>query len=374
MDSLKILSFGGISNTNPPRSIRNNDLADAVDVDINDAGNILERLGASAQPILTLPVAAAYTAHNGTTYLVSEGGLNRLNPDLSLTPIAPCRASAFADQEDYLFTNDGLMVYGDQAHSLDIPAALPPQVSVIPGNWPAGRYSVVATNSNASGLMTAASQLISLDLPENSALAIQPTPVAGYTAQVWLTEAYGDEKTGGEVFYNSVDGSVLPELFLNADKFPGGYGIEWFDSRLFLAQHHAQHSVIYYSHRHHYHLFDLAENYFIIPDVIYDMRATATALVLAGESGIYAYDGQSLSILADYGCPDGRPIAKLPDQDALLIHSKRGVCQFPNFKNLTEKKVSLPAGSQCSTHIVHQRGMQQFVALNNGGDAFNIHY
>lgn len=373
MRSLEILQFGGIQNTNPPRSIPNNALADAVDVDINDAGNVLERLGADALPALSLPVEAAYTAQNGVSYVVSNDVLHRLNPDFSLTAIHPCTARAFADQDDYLFTNDGLMVYGDQAATIAIPVAPTPEVTVIPGSGPSGLIAATVTYQNDSGLMTAASPIVRAVLYDDSDILVTPQPT-GLTANIWLTETYNDPKTGGEVFYNTADGSILPEIFLGADAFPGGHCIEWFDSRLFLAQQiNANLSVINFSHRDHYHLYDLAQHYFIIPDTIHDMKATESALVLAGESGIYAYDGQSLSVLANYGCPAGRSIVKLPGLDALLIHSKRGFCQFPDFKNLTEKKVSLPAGSHCSTHIVHQRGMQQVVALHNGGEAFNKH-
>lgn len=375
MSSLKIESFGGISNTNPPRSIRDNDLADAADVDINDAGNVLERLGASAAPILAAPISSAYNTIDGTVYLVSDGYLCRLNRDMTLFQFRPSKAIAFADKDDYLFTNDGLMVYGDTALSLEIPLAPEPALSIIAGNWPAGIYLVVVTYQNESGLMTGSSRPIRVDLPENSAIDVSTAFFEGFTAQVWMTEAYDDAKTGGEVFYNSVDGSVLPELFLGADKFPGGYLIEWFDSRLYLAQPiNDNHTVLLFSHRHHYHLYSLSKNYVVVPDKVHYLRATESAIVMACENGIYAFDGINLMQLANYGCPQGRSIARLPEGNALLIHSKRGTCQYPDFKNLTYRKVSLAAGSHCSTHIVHQRGMRQFVALHNGGDPFNKHY
>lgn len=112
---MQIANFLGIHNTNPPRSIPDAALSDAVNVDITDSGAILSRPGITSA--LALAISSAYACSAGA-FLVSDGTLYRINPDLSLTELAASTATAFADHGDIVFTNDGLMINGATVHDL----------------------------------------------------------------------------------------------------------------------------------------------------------------------------------------------------------------------------------------------------------------
>lgn len=367
---MKITSWLGIHNTNPPRSIPDNALADAVDVDIDDAGVLLRRPGYGIS--VAAVVESSYQTRDGVAYLVGAGRLSRVTDGLEWVDIAACDAREFADDGEYLFTSDGLMVFNNTAVNLKIPPPAPPIVSLAAGNLPAGRYLITATQISPDGLMSGAAAVTTVELHAPGGIVINPVADPGYRAVVWMTEATGD-KTGGEVFYSQQDGSILPEIFINASGFPDAVKqLEYFDGRLCAAVPFDGHTAIYFSERNHFHLFNAAENFVVVPGHIQHMKATKDALLVGTAAELYATDLLQLTRLADYGVPAGRSMAVHPDNGQVYIHSNRGVCVAMPFQNLTDKVCFLPPGAHCSTHFVHQRGIQQFIALHDGEvTAFN---
>lgn len=110
-----IQSFLGIHNTNPPRSIPDAALVDAVNVDLTDSGAVLRRRNFTQA--LSSPISAAYS-DDEIACLVSEGVLYRIADDLRLIELAPSQATDFCVHGGVLFTNDGLMVVDDVVHDL----------------------------------------------------------------------------------------------------------------------------------------------------------------------------------------------------------------------------------------------------------------
>lgn len=367
---MQIRSFLGERNVSPPRSIPDNALASALDVDIDNAGILLQRPGYTLSQ--STPITAAYTTYDGISYVVSGDKLYRVGTGLLLTEITDTNATEFCDYSRYLFTNDGLQVHDGTVIDLNVPTPLKPTITATAGSLPAGTYSALVTNISPDGLISGVSPVTSINLPSGGGITVTPIVYAGFTTKVWMTEAYDDERTGGEVFYDA-NGARLPEMSVNSDSFPDAADkMEFFDSRLCVTRQFGAHTVLWFSHRNHFHLFDRAEGFVIVPGNIECMKAISSALVIATSTEIYATDLLVLTKVADYGVPPGRSMAKMPDSDSILVHTNRGECSYPPFQNLTDKKVSHPPGLNCSVAIVHQRGIQQFVALNDGeGTAFN---
>lgn len=365
-----IKSFLGERNVSPPRSIPDNALAAALDVDIDNAGILLQRPGYGLAQ--SVSITAAYTTYDGISYIVSGGTLCRVGEGLSLTGTTDTNATEFCDYSRHLFTNDGLQVHDGVVVNLNVPTPLIPTLTATAGALPAGTYSALVTNISPDGLMSGVSPIVSINLPSGGGITVTPNIDAGFTPKVWMTEAYNDERTGGEVFYDA-SGAILPAMSVNSDSFPDAADkMEFFDSRLCVASQFGSYTVLWFSHRNHFHLFDRAAGFVVVPGKIECMKALSSALVIATSTEIVATDLLSLTKVADYGVPTGRSMVKLPDSDSLLIHTHRGECSYPPFQNLTDKKVSHPPGLNCSVAIVHQRGIQQFVVLNDGeGAAFN---
>jgi hypothetical protein len=359
-----ISNFLGIRNTSPIRSIPNNALIDAIDVDIDDVGVLTQRNGYELVKSLA-SATSAYATFDQTGYIVANGILNRLDADLNLIPLTPSTAINFADFGKVLFTNDGLKIQDDHVKDLKIPVpdtAL--SLSIAAGDWPAGDYAAMYCYRNTStGLEGPSSEAASITIPMNSTVIIAPVPsVAGYTPVVYMTEA------GGSVFYDS-NGIQLNPTQILANSFPFGVThVAFFDTRLFIALPLANGSTILrYSAPFEHHLFDYVNDYVIIPGEIRALMPAQDALIIGTDCAIHAYSG-SLTRLADYGVPRGRAFTKAPDSSVKMF-TNRGVCTALPFENLTEKKALFAPGQQCSTALVLQDGIQKFVTLSDGSGA-----
>ena len=361
-----INSFFGVRNLSNDRSIPDNALTRAVDVDIDDAGIILRRQGYQ----YTLPISnvtSAYTTLAGDSYVVSSGVLSRIDDGLVPHALAPSTATSFCDSGKVLFTNDGLKVQNDRVTDLNLPPAdnVPLTLTTAPGDWPAGTYSAVYTYSGASGLEGPAGAVASVTIAEGRVvLAAHPPQLSGYTTTVYITEA------DGTVFYAADDRSIDPDI-MSSDVFPvGGTTIAWFNSSLYVGMPQANGStIIGYSLPFKPHLFDWAAKYIIIPGDVRAMYGRTEGLVICTDAAILLYDGAALITLASYGVPAGQTIAPSADGATILIWSNHGVLTFPPFTNQTEDKCSLPAGKHAAVATVVRDGIEQLIILTDGQSA-----
>lgn len=368
-----INGFNGIHNTVSARQIADNDLYDAVDVMLNNDKALLSRPGYELAQVIALQ--SAYTCADGTTYLVSNDRLLRADGINNLVDLAECHANEFCDQSETLFTQDGLMVHDGKVTALTIPAPPAPVVTLTNGDLPAGLYNVVATYVNLHGLMSGASPVVTVKLSAPGGFRVDVPPLTDFRSEIFITDVFasdpGEPLTGGEVFYSQSTGMALDPLFIGADSYPAQPDkIAWYDSKLFVSELFDGYTAVYYSKRLHYHLWDYASDFFIIPGQVLTMIGTDSALLLGTATELYAYDGNALTRLCDYGVVSGRPFARHPTTKTMYIHTTRGICTFP-FANLTEDRLSLPTGSLCSTAVIHCDGIVQFIALHNGGANFN---
>lgn len=355
-------SFLGIRNTSPVRSIPDNALSAANDVDIDDVGILTRRNGYNRVATYT-NVTSAYSTRDKTAYVVSNGILSRVGDDFSLTPLVASTATAFTDYGKVLFTNDGFRVQDNKVVDLTFPAPPPtaPLVVITSGNWPAGQYSVTyCYRDNDDGLEGASSPITTVTLADNQMILVDPVPTyADYTPIVYMTDA------GGSVFYDS-NGVQLRDAQILASPMPlGSPAIAFHNSSLWVASPQSNGTtVINFSTPFFYHLYDFVANYIIVPGEVRAMQTLPEGLLIGTDSAIYLYN-EALNILANYGVPKGHPFVRTPD-NRVKIFSVRGVCEAMPFVNFTETKALFAPGVQCSTALVDQNGIQKFVALSDG--------
>jgi hypothetical protein len=364
-----INSFIGLYNKENPRSIPDNALASAIDVDLSDAGVLTQRPGyALTQSISN--ITSAYTTFEGESYLVAGGLLYRVLSDLSLANLGACNATAFADDKNVLYTSDGLRVIGNEVRSLNFTfPRFPPVLTATTGSLPAGWYSASYTFVSPSGLESSSAPVETLELMNPGGIAITTdSPPAGYTVRTYLTEA------GGTVYQDASGMPLGIEQAQSSSPFPENTEqIAWYESSLYAGQClDDKRSIVWWSQSLHPHLFARDSDYFIVQGQLRALMPTLQGLVVATSEAIYVWSEGALTPLTSYGTPPGRPLARLPD-GSVRIFSNRGVICFPNFENLTEKKVSFPAGSQVSTAIVESDGIQRMVTLSDGlGNTWNV--
>jgi hypothetical protein len=364
---MEIRSFLGIRNTNPVRSIPDNALSDAVNVDIDDVGIVSRRNGYGISIGFT-NITSAYSTLDQTAYVVADGILYRVLEDLSPIPIVNSIADQFDDFGKVLFTNDGFRIENDVAVNIKLPVANnPPELTLTSGELPEGIYSAAYCYRSATGLESGSSPIATIKLESIGGIIVTaPTPPAGFTTKVYLTEA------NGTVYYDT-DGIQLNPVQILADPYPDNVDlVAYHDSRLWCSQPLTTgQTVIWFSYPFHQHLFDAQKNYMIIPGLVLAMASAGSVLLIGTDSAIYAYD-TGLQLLAGYGVVSGRPFTKSVD-GTVMIHTKRGVCRAMPFENLTERKALFAPGIQCSTAIVDQDGISKFVVLTDGsGVPYNV--
>jgi hypothetical protein len=355
---MQINSFLGERSVIGSRSIPDNAVSVAKDIYLDDAGVFIQRPGYALSKII--PVSASYTTQERETYIISDGILYHAVEGLVLVEIGACSATEFCDFSKYLFTNDGKQVFADTMVDINLPA--PTFAPEIIGTVDGDNYVAAYTWINGDGLESALSPAIGFK--SDGAHIVIPHSRPGCTVRVYSTSA------GGEVFYD-VDGKpLLPELMAANAGFTGGGKVEIFDSRLFSTEQFKGHTVVWYSQRYHWHLFDKANDYFVIPGQVEAISATDSALFIGTDSAMYAYDGNNLTKLANYGVVPGRSVAKQTGSqgqqaNTLLINTKKGICKAFPFEPLTEKRVAPKKISHCASTIVKTDGVDQFIVLHD---------
>lgn len=358
-----INAFKGIHNTVSSRDIPDDALADAINVDLTDSGAVLKRFGSELSS--SIAITSSFSTQNERGFIVSGGVLKEVNADLSLSNLSSSTATEFTEWGNVIFTNDGLRIDGQSVVNLKLPnPATQLTVTTTSGDLPEGKYSFTYTYRSGT-LESGSGPIVTIDVPENGGVYVSPPEqISGYEAVIYMTDC------NGTVYFDKY-GVQLPEVYQLAESFPVCQKIAFHNNRLYCSEYLATgQTVIRFSHVYYFHLFDFLVNTIIVPGEVRSMMSTGEYLIIATDSEIYAYNG-TLSLLANYGVPEGKSMVKRPD-GSIVIYSKRGFCSAMPFQSLTEKRVSLPTGDHCVLAYLNRRGMNQVVALHNGDStAFN---
>ena len=166
------------------------------------------------------------------------------------------------------------------------------------------------------------------------------------------------------------DGEDLDVLF---GTLPVGADvIQFWGGRMYAAQYFPgmNQTAVWVSEPMGFHLFNLDSGFFLMPGRVLMLAPHDKALIVGTDSHIYAYDGQKLDDLADYGVVPGQHWAE--DNDQTYFWTARGVCSALPFTNLTEKQISVAPGLRAGGCIVNSGGQKRYVAvLQQGGVPFN---
>ena len=254
----------GIRNQNPIRSIPDNALSDATDIDIEDVGILTQRRGnVFSKPI---SITTGYSTIDQAGYIVTGGVLYRVLPDLSTIPIVNSTATEFCDFGKVLFSNDGFRIEDDIATDLKIPISdNPPSLSITSGNLPAGTYRAMFCYRSSTGLEGGSSPAGSVTLTSIGGVAVEPiVPPSGFTVNIYMTDA------DGTVFYDN-NGIQIKPIQVLAESFPANAEqIAFYDRRLFISESLSNGTtVIRFSKPYYFHIYDFATDYIIIQELFY---------------------------------------------------------------------------------------------------------
>jgi hypothetical protein len=253
----------------------------------------------------------------------------------------------------------------------------------------AGAYHVVLTATDVRGLESGNSDVASLTVTAGGAITVSAIPtVAGATINVYVT------RPNGTVFYlaatNAVGAVTITTIsnlgrelpFWNYTE-PRGDSPAFFQGRIYCSEVFPalDQSIVWRSKPLHYHHFEPSEEAFAVPGQTLLLAATSTAatsgtgfekgsLIIGTERAVWAYDGETLMQISDYGVVPG--FHDSSDGDNLYFWTLRGLCRAMPFENLTESTVSVPPGLSAGGMVLEIDGMRRYiVALNKGGAAYN---
>lgn len=384
---IAIRSFRGLNNTADPVRLGLAWLTRADNIDITDSGGIQCRAGFSLH-VPGAPTAMYATRDESRLYVVEDGELRQVLDDLTPRPLASglgreVHWSEINDQVLYASSDAAGIVTADSAVlPWRVPVPAEPRVAAVPGGQlPAGPYRVCSTFLLADGRETPASSAAEITVEQGAHLQIDGIDqLSGARARVYVAPAgstvfqlaLGD--AGPSAAWAAGPEALGQELVTDGlDALPMGVGpIAVWRGRVFAAQYlpEQDQSVVWRSEPLAPHLWNLSEGFFMVPGRVLALAPHDAALVVGTDKALHAYTPDALVRLADYGTVRGLPWAE--DGNRLLIWTQRGLCQFPEFTNLTERRVSVAPGTHAAAAVLELDGQVRFAAcLHAGGNPFN---
>lgn len=385
-------SFTGLNNVTDPLRLGLAALVQADNINITETGAIEKRTGYSLA-LLGAMTGAYATVDQQRLYFVDAGSLKAMTGRTSAvtikTGLTATQPMAWTEiNRTVYFTNgvdSGFIEPDNSVGAWAWPVPAMPRLSASTGRLDAGLYRVCFTYTLPDGSMTGAGMADELVLSEKSALQIQDIPqLPGCKTNVYIAPAnstvfqYAGSPTGATTGWNSAPDALGADLLagLHSPLPQGITCIAAWRSRIYAAQHFgsAGQSVVWFSQPLGFHLFALDTDFFMVPGQITFLGATTEALIVGTDSRIYAYDGNTLVVLAEYGAPAGQHTA--PDGGRLLFWTHRGLCAALPFANLTSARVSFAPGAKAGGALIEQDGQRRYVACvqPNGQAAYNAHF
>jgi hypothetical protein len=369
METVK--SFFGLNNISNPLRLGMKWLARADNVNVSDTGAVQKRDG------YTKTISGAFTSAFSTfdfarMYLV-EGLTLKAMTGQSVLAIKSLQSSAlmyWAEINNQVFYNNGVdtgIVLSDNAvipWSWPMPDA--PRLAAVTGNLPAGLYRVLCTQRLADGRETGGSEIVEIDLLEGQSLQISniPTGATVYIAPANSTVFQSIGTPSSATVWNSSPDMLGVDL-LNGQLSPLPQGvtvIQAWKGRMYAAQHmpEADQTVLWVSQPLGFHLFDLDTDFVLIQGKVLMLAAHDDALIVGTDKRIYAYDGNTIVTLAEYGVAPGQHASK--DDTRILFWSNRGLCAALPFVNLMESRFLAEPCESAGGALIQRGSSRRYVA------------
>lgn len=388
--------FRGLNNKQDPLRLGLSWLTEAVNVVVTDSGAVQKRRG-FAQVHPCAATSAFATEDEQRLYVAADGWVSQWDGQ-ALQPLLVVGAADVHwcefNQQVYVRGQDAAGILSESGEVLpwrwDVPPV--PVLSVggaAQGLLPAGQYSVRLTEQLPDGRETGAGDFNAIDLPEGSSLQVLVPPMlpgvpVPAVFHVYVAPAnstvyqWAGRMQAGRFVWNLPAHHLGRELTTaHCAPLPAGGGpVAMWRGRMFagLDFPQEQQSAIFFSQPLAPHLWALDSDFFLVKGAVLALAAHDAGLVVVTDKALYLYDGERMTALTSYGGVAGHSWAVDREHPArrLLIWTQRGLCQFPEFANLTERRVSLPAAEAAGAGVLHQRGQTHFIAsLQGAGQAFN---
>lgn len=387
----RIDRFKGLNNVSDSLRLSLGWLSVADNINITETGAIEKRPGYSR--VRAGAFTGSYSTFDFSRMYVVDGGSLQAISSISMVPVTlktglSTKEMFWTELNDQVFFNNGvdcgIILQDNTVIDWYWSEPVAPNIIAVTGKLAAGSYQARITYTLPDGRETGASESAEITLGEGQAIQLSNIQqIAGYRANVYIAPAnsavyqFAGSTSSSSFGWNASPDNLGADLLTNMyDPIPLGSDViqEW-KGRIYAAQYVApeNQSVIWFSQPMATHLFNLNSDYFMVPGHVLMFASTKAGLIIGTDTRIYAYDGQRLEQIADYGVVPGQHCAK--DGEQIIFWTTRGVCKALPFTNLTERQVSVAPGVQAGGTIVSSGGQKRYVvALHQGGAAFNKHF
>jgi len=375
---VKQTGFAGINNVLKPENTPPEFLKEAVNVDIDKAGNIHKRDGYS---LVSAGNYQSIWANGDLCYAVKDNDLIRINADYTESTLKPdTGALDFTELNGLIyFTSDtanGVIDNGVvREWGIDIPN--PPTLSKVSGLLPAGDYQVTYTWIRPDGMESGAPVASVITVPDSSGISVT-IPVSGYDARVYAsnhngTELFysGDSQSGMKFFITSVSKLSNPLKMFNLARAPYGETPAYFKGRVYICDGNS----VWYSEPLQYEHFNLDSNYLDMEHKVIGLMPVDDGMWIATEGGLYfAFGTNPFNLMLKEaavmvkGTNAVIPMSYLKQSTGyfVAITTDKGVFLLGNTGycgNLTSTNLSLEKASTGTAEFVEQSGANQYISI-----------
>jgi hypothetical protein len=354
----------------PPGALRN-----AVNVDIDRSGKLRLRKGYEK-------VHGGVDTHSGWscelwTLFVQAGVLHKLNDDDTAEALMPVQGElCYLYFNRVVYFSDGVKAYKllDDGSIVNWGVApLPvPQLQATSGLLDEGRYMVAITPISQDGVEHGASEIVTIDLDQNSGLTFTLPAVSD--PQVEYVRLYLSTANGG-VLYSVGDVAVgIPQITVTqlydgleldtvgVTNVPAGSGLALHAGVIYIRSG----EYVYHTDPYAFDRFRPSRNFLPFPEEVSVIASVQTGLwIVADKTRFYAgSDPRKVTPtdVADYGAPPGNAIP-ITDSTDVLWYSDRGVVRAgAGLLNLQDKNVATGTGDRAAVLLREQDGARQVIA------------
>lgn len=385
MDTSKqpVTAFKGLNNVTDPIRLSMDSLVQADNVDLTNNAGLIRCSGFTKRTTNTAISGAYATKDMKRLFVIDSGELRQMNTDLTYTVLL----TGLSANQTWFEEINGVVYYanGVDYGVIEGPSVRPwgineppiaPNLSFTSGNLPQGTYQVCCTFVDSRNLESGNSDIAVLR--GSGQLNIDGIPQrAGYTTNVYATLHDGTvfyllKRAAGVSATYSTEANLGTEIPFWGTSVPRGTVIAYFQGQLYIAESFPQYdsTAIWCSLPLRYHHFDYSGEGIVVPGTVLMMKASEDTLIIGTERQIFAWDGDKLTELADYGVVPGRHASKLGTK--LYFWSLRGLCSAMPFENMSEDTLSVAPGASAGATVIEKDGMRRYVvALRKDGSAYN---
>jgi hypothetical protein len=383
-----INKFKGLNNVADPFRLTPDWQVQADNIDITRTQGITRCKGYTRATTNTSLGGAYASIDQARLYVIDNGALKQYDAAMTATTLrtglSMTQPYAFEEVNGVVFYSNGVDMGTIDPAEGAIPWGVPvpvtaPDLSFTAGALPYGKYSATVTYVDPWGRESGNSDDVATIEGEGQLNFANIPQVGGYTTNVYMTGRDGTvlqlvKEGAGTSFTVNSEGVLGRELQYWNAKPPRGYFMSFFQGRMWIAEWFPQndYSVLWASLPLQYHHFRFGEDGIVIPGDVRMMEVAHDALIIGTDRQVWAFDGEKLEELAQYGMPSGFHGARVGDDDTVFFWTMRGLCSALPFKNLTEDKFYVAPGTSASAAVVEQDGTRRYlVALRKGGQPYN---